>query len=129
MDDTNNINNAITDRIQKSNKAWKLLKGKLLGKTAINIKLGLMLCGSLITSILLYSLHIIPICNSSINKLQQFHSKCTRIITQGCYQSDNPQVRNDIIRQKYNIPTIKSKLKYFRLKTYYKWGNMHPLIT
>ena len=27
MDATNNINNAITDRIQKSNKAWKLLKG------------------------------------------------------------------------------------------------------
>ena len=82
MDDTNNINNAITDRIQKCNKAWELIKGKPIGGTGINIKLRLMLFGSLITGIPLYSLHIIPICNGSINKLQQLHSKCARIITQ-----------------------------------------------
>ena len=29
---TNNINDAIDDRIQKSNTAWEILKGKLLGK-------------------------------------------------------------------------------------------------
>ena len=106
---------------KKSNTAWEMIKGKLLGKQSINIKLRLMLLESLISSILLYSLHIVPICPNSINKLQQLHSKCTRIITQGYYQSDNPQVRNDIIRQKYNIATVESRLKYFRLETYYKW--------
>ena len=62
-----------------------------------------------------------PICLNSINKLQQLHSKRTRIITQGYYQSDNPQVRNDIIRQKYNITTVEGRPKYPRLETYYKW--------
>ena len=121
MGATNNINNSIEDRIQKSNKAWEMIKGELLGKNSVNIKLRLMLSESLISSILLYSLHIIPICPSSTNKLQQFHSKCTRIITKWYYQSDNPQIRNGVIRQKYNITTIESRLKYFRLKTYYRW--------
>ena len=98
-----------------------MLRSKLLSQQSINIKLRLMLFESLISSNLLYSLHIIPICANSIIKIQQFHSKCTRIITQGYCQSDNPQVRNDIIRQKYNIATIESRLKYFRLRTYYKW--------
>ena len=98
-----------------------MLKGKLLGKQIINAKLRLILFESPISSIFLYSLHIIPICPNSINKLQQFHSKCTRIITQGYYQSDNLQVRNDITRQKYNIATIERRLKYFRPETYYNW--------
>ena len=32
IDATNNIDNAITDRIRKSNLAWKLLKGNWFGK-------------------------------------------------------------------------------------------------
>ena len=100
----------------------EITKRELIGETGIDTKLRLMLFDSLITSIILFSLHIIPICNNSINKLQQFHSKCARIITKGYYQSGNPQVRNDIARQKFNIQTAKSKLKYFRPKSYYKWG-------
>ena len=65
--------------------------------------------------------YIIPKSKGGISKLQQFHSECTRIITQGYYHSENTQVRNDIIWRKYHIPTIGSKLWYIRLKTYFKW--------
>ena len=121
MDSTNNSNNAINDRLRKSTISRKLLKGKIPWELGINTKLRLILFDSLISIVLLYSLHIVPICKTSIIKLQQFHSKCTRIRTHGYCQSDNPQVRNDIIRQRFNIHTVESKLKYFRLKTYYKW--------
>ena len=104
MDSANNIYNAIDDRVRKSNTSCEMLKGELLGKQSVNIKLRLTLSESLISSILLYSLNIIPISPNGIKKLQQFHSKCTRI-TQGYYQSDNPQVRNEIIRQKYREHT------------------------
>ena len=62
MDSTNNVNNAINDRLQKPNAAQEILKRKLLGGLKISTKLRLMLFGPLIFSILLYSLHIIPIC-------------------------------------------------------------------
>ena len=45
-----------------------------------------------------------------------YKNNYTRILSSG-----NPHVRNDITRQKYNITTVESGLKYFRRETYYKW--------
>ena len=61
MDSTNNFNNAINDRLRKSNTALGILEGELLGELGINIKIRLMSTGALISSILLYSFHIVPI--------------------------------------------------------------------
>ena len=114
-------NDEINDRIQKANAARGAIKGKSLGVYGINPAIRIMLFYALVTSILLYGLHIIPIRKGSMDTIQQFYSKCARIIIQGYYNSENAQIRNGIIRQKYNITTIGSKLKYFRLKTYYRW--------
>ena len=121
MSTSNNLNDAITDRLKKANVAWNLTRKHLLGITDININLRILLFESLVTSILTYSLHILPISKNYSRKLQQFHSKCTRLITQGYYNSEATHVSNHDIRRKYNISTLTSRLKMYRLKQYYKW--------
>ena len=80
-----------------------------------------MLLGPIVSSILLYSLQIIPICKNSIGEMQGFHPKCTRIITQGRYSPENTQIKNETIRKIHNVPTIGSRLKTARLKLYREW--------
>ena len=52
----NNLNEAVDERIQKANDAWNNIRNSVITDKNINKKLRLMLCESLITSILLYSL-------------------------------------------------------------------------
>ena len=97
---------------------------KILGYKEINANLKLMPFNVLIGSILTYSLHVIPCENHQIDCLQAFQSKCIRRIVQGFYIHGIKQETNLTIRRKYGIPTIASKLKLYRLKTYRKRNQM-----
>ena len=72
-------------------------------------------------SILLCSLHIVPISDSKTARLQQFYSKCTLIIIKGFYGKNAKRGNNVTIRRKYGLPTIDSILKTYMLRMYYKW--------
>ena len=114
----NGLSGAIRDRILKANAAWVMIKGKLLVAYGVNTKLRIMIFGPLVSSILLYLLHIDAMGRSSIDKLQKFRSECARTIARGYFRPETTQARNGIIRQKYNIATmVESKLKYTMLKS------------
>ena len=120
MNTTNNLNEAVDDRIQKANAAWHNIRNSVITDKSVNKKLRLMLFESLITSILLYSLHIIPTNKTNISKLQRFYSKCIRVISEGTYKENCKKTSNQKIREENNISTIESKLKYYRLNLYYR---------
>ena len=88
MNTTNNLNEAVEDRIQKAKAAWRYIRNSIITNKNISKKLRLMLFDSLITSILLYSLHIIPMNKTNISKLQRFYSKCIRVIAEGNYKEN-----------------------------------------
>ena len=77
------------------------------------------LSGALIGSVLLYSLHIIPISKISLSEIRRFYSKFIRIIDEWGYYG-NQEKENIVIREKYTIPSIESRLKFYRLNTYYR---------
>ena len=55
-----------------------------------------------------------------ISKLQRFYSKCIRVLFGGGYKENCNRENNQKIREENNnITTIESKLKYYRLNTYY----------
>ena len=60
MNTNNNLNEAVEDRLKKANAAWNNIRNSVITDEEISKKLRFMLFESLITSILLYSLHIIP---------------------------------------------------------------------
>ena len=104
----NNLNEAVDDRIQKANDAWDNIRNSVITENNVNKKLRLMIFESLITSILLYSLHIIPMSKTNISKLRRFYSKCIRVISRNKLQR---KLRTKIFRiREDNISTIESKL-------------------
>ena len=104
----NNLNEAVDDRIQKANDAWDNIRNSVITENNVNKKLRLMIFESLITSILLYSLHIIPMSKTNISKLRRFYSKCIRVIFRNKLQR-KLQTKIFKIRED-NISTIESKL-------------------
>ena len=83
------IADAIQDRITNANGAWEMLKVELISSKEVDTKLRLMLSGSLVSSVVLYSVNIVLICKNSTDELQQFHSKRIRITAQGYCNSDD----------------------------------------
>ena len=83
MNTNNNLKEAVGDRVQKANYAWRNIRNSVITDKNVNKELRLMLFESLITSILLYSLHIIHMNKTNISKLQRFYSKCIRVILEG----------------------------------------------
>ena len=114
------MDEAIKDRLKKAKNAWHAIKNKYITNKEINTKLRLQLFDSLIGSILLYSLHIIQLNKTSISKIQSFYSKCVRTISEGYYHENNIKINNKTIRIKHNIPTIESKLHYYRMNMLYR---------
>ena len=96
MTANDNINDAVTDRLQESSRAWALRKKKLVGKEDLNTKLRIQF-ESLITSILLYIQHI-QVSETSAGELRCFRSKCAGLIFQGFYGKNNEHIANVNIR-------------------------------
>ena len=68
---------------------------------------------------LFYSLNIQPLPGTQIAKLQSFYAGCIRRVTQKRYSKlEQKPIRNYEIREQYNIPTVGSKLKYYRYIQY-----------
>ena len=114
------MDEAIKDRLKKAKNAWYAIKNKYITNKEINTKLRLQLFDSLIGSILLYSLHIIQLNKTNINKIQSFYSKCVRAISEGYYHENTININNKTIRAKHNIPTLESKLYYYRMNMLYR---------
>jgi len=114
----NNTNEAIQDRLSKGNTAWRNIKNSYIPNKTLDTKLRLQLYDTLIGSILLYSLHVIPLNVSNLTKMQSFYSKCIRIAPEGTFYENEKKIKNQEIRNKHNIPTMESKLYYYRLNMF-----------
>ena len=91
-------------------------------KHKIPIKYRLILLHSSISSILLYGIHTFNITQYNLNRLQSFYSKCTREVSEGIRFNQNIRRKtNKEIRIEHKIPTIKSKLEFMKINTYYTW--------
>ena len=84
-------------------------------------QLKITLLNSLVGSVLTYGLHITPLKNTQISALQSFYSNCIRSLTQKRFSDLEKPTSNSDIREKFNIPTIESKLRYYRFKMYASW--------
>ena len=82
----NNINDAINNRLVKANTEWIQIRNMIPGGEDVDVKLRLMLFESLVTAEMLYRLHVVPITGTYLDKLQQFGSKCTRLISHCPYK-------------------------------------------
>lgn len=84
-----------------------------------------MLSESIISSILLYSLHIISLGKNNISKLQRFYTECIRIIA-GCNYKENYKQENiQKIREGNIILTAESKLNYYGVNTHCRLRDSH----
>ena len=71
---------------------------------------------------MLYGLNAINICNNQVNELQTFSSGSKRYLIYGRYgEQEDRKIKNTHIKEKYNIPTIESKLEYYTYKTSLNW--------
>ena len=87
-----------------------------------------MLSESLISRILLYSLHIAPMSTTNIYRnYKDFYAKYIRIATEGKYTENWKRINNEQIRNDSNVTTIESKLKYYRPNMYYRIREAHSL--
>ena len=73
MSTKENITNTSDDRLKKAKAAWAFIKKSFITYLKINTKLRINYYNALITTILLYSIHIRPINETSIRKIQSFH--------------------------------------------------------
>ena len=64
---------------------------------------------------------------TNISKIQRFYSKCIRVISEGNYKENHKQTNSQDLRDKNNISTIESKLKYYRLNMYYRIRETHSI--
>lgn len=64
---------------------------KLITSKNINNNIKIRIFNAIILSILLYGIHIIPLTDNSINKIQSFYLKCLRYIINENYDYKNPQ--------------------------------------
>ena len=95
MTSRDNLNDeAVTSRIIKAGHAWGKIRTGIITEKDINARLRISLIDSLIGSILLYRLQIIPDTQRNIHQLQSFYSKCIRLIADGSYYGNNRQRRN-----------------------------------
>ena len=89
-----------------------------------NNKLKLILLDSLVVSALTYSLPILPLSNNHLSKLQSFHSNCVRyLLTKRFSELEHKPHSNHYLRDKFNIPTIESKILQLRFRMYARWKN------
>ena len=126
MSADNKMDTAVTDRIQKATQSWAAIKKNKILHKDVNSKLKIRLYNSLIQTVLLYSLQIIPLNAKNTNKLQKFQSKIIRNILNKNYNLNQPNEKlptNTEISQNYNIPTIQSTLEKLRMQMYLNWRN------
>ena len=101
------------------------LHGKLLGGnkyTDSDNRLEIILLDSLVGSVLMCGLRIIPLNHSHITEIQSFYSGCIRSLIQGRYADlGRKHLINYNIREIHNIPTIEGRLLYQRLRMYINW--------
>jgi len=102
----------------------ELHKNTYIFRKEIKSTLKIRLLNALIKSIMIYSLHIIPLSNNDIQNLQSSYSKIIRKALSENYDTINPLKKlktNTEIRIENNIPAIHSQLEYLRIRLYLKW--------
>ena len=97
------------------------IRGAFLSKSDISTQLLIDPFRSLIMSLLLYILHIVPISDRQNDRRRKFYSKCIRIITKRFYDKTAKQENNVTLRRNFGIPAIGSIGETYRLRMYYKW--------
>ena len=79
----NNITETLDNRLQSARIAWKSIKKSFITNQNIDTRLRLNYYNALITTILLYSTHLHDTNETTLKKLQSFHSGCIRYIVLG----------------------------------------------
>ena len=74
MEPDKKMNIAVSEGIRKAKIAWQITRNKINKYTDSDNKLKIILLDSLVGSVLLYSLHIIPLHHTLTEKLQTFYS-------------------------------------------------------
>ena len=80
-----NVTDTMDDRLKKAKVAWAHIKKSFITDLKINTKLRINYYKALIATILLYSIHIHPINETSLRKIQFSHSNCIQYIINGRY--------------------------------------------
>ena len=112
----------ITEPNFKTHQAVNAGISKINASTYANRKLKLILLRSLVFIVLLYGLRITPLTNTIISILQLFFSRCIRFLLQGRHSDVAEKApRNSTIWDNYDIPTVASRLKKLRYRTYITW--------
>ena len=84
-----NITDTIDDRLHKANAAWQSIRKSFITNLNIDTSLGLNYYEALITTVLIYSIHLRPI-NETAAKIQPLRPYCIKyIIINGRYTSGN----------------------------------------
>ena len=124
MEPNKNLQKAVNENIRKAKCAWHASRNKIKKYMEADPQLKLILLQSLVQSVLLYSLSLLPLKAAQVDQLQIFYSKCIRFLLEKRYSElDGKPKSNYVLRDTHNIPTIDSKLRYYRIRTYANWKN------
>ena len=98
-------------------KKWALANDNIDVKISSNIR------KTIIRPILIYSIHLFPISQTYINKLQAFYSKSHRRVILGRYNEANGEITNLALRRTYIITTLDIPICVRYIKQLYTWRN------
>ena len=114
---------AIYDRLTKSDAEWRTLRNTFITNTNISREPILILFHALIGRILIYSLRRRGIAQANILKLRILYSRRIRGLIYGIRKYDPLKQgdANEAILIKYNIYTIRSRIKYLKINTSLNW--------
>ena len=73
------MDKAVEDRLNKSKAAWHMIKNSYIFRDDIKPSVRIIILNSLIGTIMLYGLHVIPLKATLITKIQSFYSKNYKI--------------------------------------------------
>ena len=85
MNTQDNVSEAIDDSLNKEIAARSKIRKIVITNKYIGGKLRILLSESLISTILLYRLHSVPISKTNLSKLQRLLPKCMRVTNEGHY--------------------------------------------
>ena len=117
----NNITDASIGRLNKAKRAMGARSTSFIGNVNIATNLRINYYNALVTSIILYCIHIQSLSETTISQIQPFQSSTIRCIISGKYSTNETPNANLQIRRQYSIPEIKSMLLRRYLIQIYTW--------